>query len=117
NEIEEKQNLISSLIKKLSLSPSEEISKYIFKEIETINFDVSNLKQELENINNDRNEVTTKLEDIYMIIDMLKRFDSSFDLIEDITQKRFMLQSVVKSISFNTKTFDVIVDLICDKKK
>lgn len=117
NEIDEKQNLISSLVKKLSLSPSEEISKYIFKEIETINFEISNLKQELENISNEKKEATTKLDNTMLIVDMLNKFNKNFDLLTDINQKRFMLQSIIESISFNTKNFNVIVNLLCDKKK
>lgn len=110
-EIEEKNKAVSTLIKTLSQAPDEEITKIILDQIKDINNEIHELKNSLENNSIKQNKVDAKIRDIELVIDALKNLNSNIDIIEDINQKRLLVQAITNTILWDGETFTAKVKI------
>jgi len=90
----EKEEAIKNLVKQLSLTQNQQLSKYIFSEMENLNIEISDLKIELEVANSKNNEI-----DIQGII--LDNFNKEFHNITNVLLKRTLVKTVIKKILWN----------------
>lgn len=117
SEITEKEASISNLIKKLSEAPNEIVSKYIMDEITKLSDEVKALKSKLEDLNKNKGTYHTDIENLKITVNMLKNFKDNFEITDDITQKRLMLQTILKEVIWNGDTYEAKLIILEDKKK
>lgn len=106
--IEEKQKSSKNLIKRLALAPSEEIANMIMNEISNINGEIEKLQKLLKSINFSEATTNLTMKNLDLLLDDLDNLDK----IEDISQRRFLLQTVVEKIFWNGETYQVKVNIL-----
>lgn len=116
-EISEKETLISNLVKQLSSAPNEMVSDYIMKEINKLSNDISEAKKLLKQLKETKLEKNNDIDNLNLILDMLETFNGTFDLIEDISQKRLMLQTLLSSAIWDGENYEVKLNILEAKKK
>lgn len=117
NDISIKENQISTLIKQLSSAPNESVSSYIMQEINALSNEVKNLKLKLDNANEDKLLYKQDIKNLELIIEMLEHFDRNFDITDDISQKRLMLQTILQKVTWNGETLEANLSILDSKKK
>lgn len=116
-EISEKETSISNLVKQLSSAPNEIVSNYIMEEINKLSNDISEAKKLLEKLKENKETKKNDIDNLNLILDMLNTFNGTFDFIEDIPQKRLMLQTLLSSAIWNGENYEVKLNILEDKKK
>lgn len=117
-EIKEKESAINNLVKQLSLNTNEQVSKYVFSEIENLNNEVSNLKDELESIENKKITINQQIDNTEIVIQALKTFNQEFDILTDINHKRILLNTIIEKITWDGEDSKFKIKLLLgDKKK
>ena len=116
-EISEKENSISNLVKQLSSAPNETVSSYIMKEIDKLSNDISESKKLVKSLEENKEMQNTDINNLTLILNMLDKFNSTFDFIDDIVQKRLILQTILSSAIWNGETYEVKLSILEDKKK
>lgn len=112
SKIEEKQKSLQNLIKRLALSPSEEIADMIMSEISNINDEIKELQKSIENINFSKTNTNFKIKSLELLLDTLAKFNKNIDKIEDISQKRFLVQAVVEKILWDGQIYEAKVNIL-----
>ncbi len=114
-DIKEKETIISNLVKKIALSPNEDVSKYLFEEINSLNNQIINLKNKLENLDDQDANKKNTIENIKMVKDAFNRFKNIEN--EDMQQRRFIIQTILEEAVWNGDTSTIELNIIGDKKK
>lgn len=115
--IKEKESSINNLIKQLSHNTNEQVAKYVFAEIEKLNFEIGELKEELEKNTLKSNLLNTQIDNTKILLKVLKNFSTQYDVVENIQHKRNLLNSIVDHITWNGSEQRFKVKLLVDKKK
>ena len=87
------------------------------QEINTLSDEVKNLKLKLDNANEDKSLYKQDIKNLELIIEMLEHFDKSFELTDDIPQKRLMLQTILQKVTWNGETQEANLSILDSKKK
>ena len=116
-EISEKETSISNLVKQLSSAPNEIVANYIMEEINKLSNDISEAKKLLEKLKENKETKKNDIDNLNLILDMLNTFNGTFDFIEDIPQKRLMLQTLLSSAIWDGENYEVKLNILEDKKK
>ncbi|MGN0144676.1 MAG: hypothetical protein ACI398_06810, partial [Clostridium sp.] len=109
--IAEKENSVSNLIKQLSKSKSESLSDRLMEELNDLYTQIEELKNNLKLIHKKKSIAVNKNNNIPYIMYSLSDFGRTINLIDDITKKRFLIQSVVESASWDCDNNNVEVRL------
>lgn len=117
SEIEAKELQISNLVKQLSSSPSETVTDYIMKGIDKISKEINELKLSVKNINNNKKEFNSDLENLKITINLLENFSTVFNITDDIHQKRLLLQTILKEVIWDGDNLEAKLIILEDKKK
>lgn len=117
SDISTKEKSISNLIKQLSSAPNEMVASYIMQEINKLSNEISQLKEELKDLNTNKEIKNIDLNNLNLILSMLDTFNTVFDSIDDIKQKRLMLQTLLSSAIWNGESYEVKLNILDDKKK
>lgn len=117
SEIQEKETQISNLIKQLSSAPNETVSTYIMQEVNKLSSDINKLKSDLKTIKEDKETYNYDLENLNLILNMLDEFDKNFEITENISQKRLMLQTLLNNITWDGENLEAKLTMFGDKKK
>ena len=104
NSITEHKILLDNLIKQLSKSPSSTVSDKIMIEISKIDEKINSLSKHFEDIKTKKFPDQAHPTNIEHLIEVLKSFSDTLNYIEDTKQQRFLIQSIVKSISWDSTT-------------
>jgi DNA invertase Pin-like site-specific DNA recombinase len=115
--IAEKEKAISNLVKQLSLNSNEQVSKYIFLEMEKINEEVKALNSELEEIEKDNSLKTEEIDNTQIVLESLEKFNKEYDSITDLQQKRNLIQTIVKKITWDGEHGKYKIHLFSEAKK
>ena len=117
SDISTKEKSISNLIKQLSSAPNEMVASYIMQEVNKLSNEISQLKEELKDLNANKEIKNIDLNNLNLILSMLDTFNTVFDSIDDIKQKRLMLQNLLSSAIWNGESYEVKLNILDDKKK
>lgn len=117
NDISIKENQISTLVKQLSSAPNESVSNYIMQEIRTLGDEVKDLKFKLDNTSENKKTYEQDIRNLELIIEMLEHFHRNFDITDDISQKRLMLQTILQKVTWNGETLEANLSILESKKK
>jgi len=112
SEIEEKQKASMNLIKRLALTPAEEVANMIVNEISNINNETKELEKSLENIESNKNNTNLKIKNLELVLDYLDKFNENIDKIEDVSQRRFLVQSIAEKILWDGETYEARVKIL-----
>lgn len=112
SEIEEKQKVLKNLIKRFALAPTEEVAHIIMNEISNLNNEIKKLEKSLTNIESSKNTDNFKIKNLELVIDALDNFNENIDKIEDVSQKRFLVQSVAEKILWDGQTYEATVKIL-----
>ena len=112
SEIEEKQKASTNLIKRLALTPTEEVANMIVNEISNINNETKELEKSLENIKSNKNNTNLKIKNLELVLDSLDKFNENIDKIEDVSQRRFLVQSIAEKILWDGETYEARVKIL-----
>jgi site-specific DNA recombinase len=112
SQIEEKQKASMNLIKRLSLVPNEEVANMIMNEISNINDEIKKLEKSLKNINSSKTTTNVKIKNLEFVLDALINFNENIDKIEDVSQRRFLVQAVVEKILWDGGTYEARVKIL-----
>lgn len=116
--ITEKETAISNLVKQLSLNSNEQVAKYIFAEMEKINSEIKELKDQLEEVERNNNTLDEQIDNTQIVLDSLNKFNKEFSALTDIQQKRNLIQTIVDNITWDGDTSIFKIHLFLgDKKK
>jgi Site-specific recombinases, DNA invertase Pin homologs len=111
SEIEEKQKFLKNLIKRLALAPTEEVAHIIMNEISNLNNEIKKLEKSLSNIAS-KNTANFKIKNLELVLNALDNFDENIDKIEDVSQKRFLVQSVAEKIFWDGEKYEATVKIL-----
>ena len=117
NDITLKESQISNLVKQLSSAPNQTVSDYIMQEINKLSDEVKTLKSSLEDVSSKNNTYNSDIKNLELIISMLDNFENNFNLSQDVTKKRLLLQTIIKEIKWNGETLEADLTLFHDDKK
>ena len=104
NKIKENKTLLNNLIKQLEKSPSSTISEAIMTEVNTIDKKIVSLSNHLNDLKSKNINIKTNSINIEHFIQTLDSFSNTIDYINDIDQKRFLIQSIVKFVLWDSST-------------
>lgn len=118
DELKSKELASSNLVKKLSLSPNENVTTIIMNEINILANDISSLKTKLNEFTTTDTNINAALKTIDSTISTLNSFKNNFDFIDDIEQKRLMIRSLVDTIYWDGDKYQAKINLFgSDYKK
>lgn len=112
SEIKEKQKASTNLIKRLSLAPTEEVASMIMNEISNINNEIKELEKSLENIESNKNNTNLEIKNLELVLDALDNFNENIDKIEDVSQRRFLVQSITEKILWDGENYEARVKIL-----
>jgi DNA invertase Pin-like site-specific DNA recombinase len=115
--IAEKEKAISNLVKQLSLNSNEQVSKYIFLEMEKINEEIKALNTELEEVEKNNSLKTEEIDNTQIVLASLEKFNKEYDSITDLQQKRNLIQTIVNKITWDGEHGKYKIHLFSEAKK
>lgn len=80
-------------------------------EISSINDEIKELEFNLNNIEFNKSEIINQTVNLELITDCLKHFNENIDLIDDVSKKRLLIQSVASKILWDGDNYQVKIDL------
>ncbi|MDO5516083.1 MAG: recombinase family protein [Clostridium sp.] len=110
-QISENESSMDNLIKQLSKAASQTVSDRIMNQINSIDKNIHSLKKQLILIKSENSSSLNTPTDIKYLMDSIKYFDKTLYSIEDIAQKRFLIQCLVKSAVWDSDTNNVEITL------
>lgn len=113
-DLKEKKEMVSNLVKRVALAPTDDIVEMFMQQIADINKEIKELEFELENINMDIKEHIGNKENLMLFIDSLKNFRKNINEVDDLLKKRALIQTVVKRVNWNSDTFEANIELLED---
>ena len=87
------------------------------KELNDLDTEIKQLKNRLALLDKQKSINVNKNNNVLDLMNALEHFDKTIDLIDDITQKRFLIQSIVESASWDSDTNDVEIKLSSRKNR
>lgn len=117
NEIQLKKRQMDSLLVKLSETESPIASEYIISKVESLGKEIEELKLKLEELDSTKETSLQHELNADIVLEALKKFNTTIDLVSDIDEKKLMLETIVDSVNWNGETGEVIVRLWGAKKK
>lgn len=112
SDIKEKQKVLKNLIKRLALTPTKEVAHIIMNEISNLNNEIKKLEKSLINIESSKNTSNLKIKNIELVLAALDNFNENINKIEDVSQKRFLVQSVSEKILWDGETYEATVKIL-----
>lgn len=112
SQVEEKQKASKNLIKRLALAPTEEVANMIMNEISNINNEIKELEKSLNNIESNKNNTNLEIKNLELVLDTLEKFNENMDEIEDVSQRRFLVQAVVENILWDGENYEATVKIL-----
>ncbi|GFP76678.1 recombinase family protein [Clostridium fungisolvens] len=109
--INEKEHIIGNLVKQLSLSENEQVSKYIIKELEELDAELQNLKFRLDS------HYKIKLDEsnspkVNFLEEALRIPGDEYEVIRDVIHKRNLLNTIIDTIYWNGDNMELKVKFI-----
>ena len=86
-------------------------------EVNKLSGHVQELKTKLESAASLKSENTINVKEISLIINLLEKFNDTFDFIDDIKQKRIILSSILDEVRWDGDNFKAKIEFIGSKKK
>ena len=87
------------------------------QEVNKLSSDINKLKSDLKTIKEDKETYNYDLENLNLILNMLDEFDKNFEITENISQKRLMLQTLLNNITWDGENLEAKLTMFGDKKK
>lgn len=108
-ELEEKNTKVHNLISKLSLADNEIASSMIMDEINNISNEIAEIKMKIENEQSKKDIIKNSLDNIKYLKNAFINFDKSFNASISIESKRYLLRTIIESITYNVEenNFDI----------
>ena len=106
-EIQENKVSMDNLIKQLAKSASSAVSDRLMNEINLLNKNIVRLKKQLETIELEQSHDKKTNIDIKNIINVLNSFSDTIEYIDDTAQKRFLIQTLIKSAVWDSDNNNV----------
>lgn len=104
DEIAEKKKSVSNLLKTLTNAPNEDVSKIIMNEISSINDEIKQLENSLDYNSNEQNKEEMEIKNLEVVMDALRNFNENIDLIQDVNQRRLLIQTITNTILWDGDT-------------
>lgn len=115
-EIEENKVLISALIKKMALEDDEDLLKDYKNERKNLKSRNSELETIISKIEDENEHLAETKESLETIISKFEHFQKFYDYAETFEDKQLLIKSVVKYITWNSKTEELKIVLIGSNK-
>lgn len=113
-----KEKEISNLVKELRKDLDDITKEYIRADIKSLHEELSKLKTDLEQLQNNNAIINEKIDNTELVLDTLIRFDKEFDILKDVQHKRNMLKTIIEYITWDGQNKKFKVHLfVGDKKK
>lgn len=120
-EINIKKDMVSNLVKRIALAPSDDIAEIIISQISEINKEIKTIEDQLNSIYEKKIKHDIDKENILLFVESLKNFTHNIDAFDDIIKKRSLIQTIVKEIIWNDEKYEADIifleDLNDDCKK
>lgn len=110
-QIKAKRLASSNLVKQLSLAPNNDVAGIIMNEISSLNDEIKELEYNLNNIESDKNDIINQTVNLELIINSLKHFNENMDIVDDISKKRLLIQSVARKILWDGDNYKTTVEI------
>lgn len=118
-QLEEKTNEINNLRKRIAQTDDDEVADMLMDDLKELKDEINKIQDSLTNLETNKSEIMTENNNIKMVVDSLKNFNDKIDIIDDINQKRFLIQSITEWIKWNgeTRRFKIKILGMDDSKK
>lgn len=110
--IQEKKSMISNLIERVALAPTNEVAEMIMNQISEINKEIKTLENELNDINFKMNKNSIDRENLMLFIESLNTFSKDIKDIDDVIKKRSLLQTIIKKITWDSDLFNADIEFL-----
>jgi len=114
--LHEKEIAINNLVKQLSANINQQLSKYIFSEIENLNNEISKLNIELEIIKTKEIIYDKKLTNSRLLQNNFTGLNEEFQKIDNIFLKRTLIKTVIKKVLWDGDNNLIEIFFTIDKK-
>jgi len=116
--IRTKEKEISNLVKELRKDSDEITKEYIRTDIKLIHSEITKLKENLEDLEQNNNSFNEQVFNTQLVIDSLDKFNNEFDTREDMPYKRKLLKDIIEHVTWDGLNQELkIVFFTGDKKK
>lgn len=112
NEIEEKKLATKNLVKRISVEEDESISDMFRDELKSLNDEIKELQETINNIESGKKELNTQVTNIELVIDALKNFNDNIDIVDDPNQKRLLVQTVASKVLWDGKEYTAKIKIL-----
>lgn len=109
--ISKNDTAIQNLVKQMALL-SPEASGYIITEVERLSKDTVGLKEKLFRLENEQDQKDLKELNKQIFYEQIKNFKTAFEQCKTTDERRFLINSIVKRIVYDSETQDVAVELL-----
>ena len=113
-ELSSKNEMVSNLVKRIALAPSDDIAEMIMAQISSINKEIKSIESQLNNIHENKVKHIVEKENVLLFIESLKNFTKNIDNFHDIIKKRSLIQTVVKEIIWNDEQYEADITFLED---
>lgn len=101
SQISKKESQIHNLIIQMSNTPNQAVANLLMEQITNLNMDIDNLKLKIDNEDNLMKFKKDEIKKITLLSSNYSNFQNQFDVTDDFTQKRNLIQSITETIIYN----------------
>ncbi|NFO40832.1 recombinase family protein [Clostridium botulinum] len=111
-ELSDKKLLAKNLVKKIALLENDEISEMFIAELTSLNNEIKQSQLTLDSFEKQDNKFNSEIKNIQLVINSLKKFNENIELTDDVSQKRFLIQSIIDKIIWDGDKYEAKVLLL-----
>ena len=112
--LKEKKEMVNNLVKRVALAPTDDIAEMFMQQIADINKEIKEIEYQIEGITENVNEHKRNSENVMFFIDSLKKFSSNIRAVDDVMQKRVLIQTIVKKVVWDPDKLDANIEFLAD---
>lgn len=118
-EIELRKIEINNLRKRIAKTDDDEIADMLMEDLKNIKNEINEFQKTINNLETNQSDISSECKNIELVVDALKNFNNNIDLIDDIAQKRFLIQSIAEKITWDgeLRKFKIKILGMDDSKK
>lgn len=113
-ELKEKNNIVSSLIKRVALAPSDDVATILMNQISNINNETIKLQNQLDDIQKSENQQKVDNKNLKLFIQNVQNFNDNLRRTDDVFQKRYLLQGIVKNVIWDSISYEATINFLED---
>ena len=110
--LKEKNDIMTNLVNRAALAPTDEIATVFIDQMVPVNDEIKELKKQLTDIKKNKEQKQIDNKNLKLFIENIKNFNDNMIRTDNILKRRFLIQSVVKNIIWNSNTYEININFL-----